>query len=170
MNQNANPFGSHKKHLSPGLLPLLHLDPLPANSEGVAFEGNGGRAHRPSARGGLTPQGEQQRPEQTPQNQPLRQRAAPSPACQRRKNPHRRCPACQIERRRRPHPGSAGHRFNKFLTFVAHEKGNFQLCWGANPDPDQRGRLVMLLATAWLASVAVVLELAHRARALDGMD
>jgi hypothetical protein len=29
---------------------------------------------------------------------------------------------------------------------------------------------VMLLATAWLASVAVVLELAHRARALDGMD
>jgi hypothetical protein len=29
---------------------------------------------------------------------------------------------------------------------------------------------VMLLATVWLASVAVVLELMHRARALDGMD
>jgi hypothetical protein len=29
---------------------------------------------------------------------------------------------------------------------------------------------VMLLATAWLASVAVVLELMHRAPVLDGME
>ena len=41
---------------------------------------------------------------------------------------------------------------------------------GINPDQGQRGTGMMLLAIAWLASAAVVLELVHRAPVLDGMD